>query len=280
MSTGPGRPAANAGAKVAFYDATYGRFQESLYAEIRRETWGEDIGQNSWMTAAEQDGFIGRLGLGGGRRLLDVACGSGGPTLRIAERTGASVVGVDIHADGVAAARRQAASRGLSGSASFEVVDAGGPPLPLADGSFDAVMCIDAINHLPNRPRVLADWARLLRPGGRLLFTDPIVVTGPLSGEEIAVRGSVGFFLFVAPDTNDRMLAEAGLRVETREDVTAAMASTAARWWEARRRREAELRRIEGDATFEGQQRFFEVAARIAREGRLSRFAYVASKPA
>lgn len=264
--------------KVDFYDATYGRFEDVLYREIRRETWGEDIGQNGWITTEEQDRFIEWLSLGPGQRVLDVACGSGGPTLRIAERTGATVVGVDINADAVAAGRRQAEARGLGEAASFEVVD-GQRLLRFEDGSFDAVMCIDAINHLADRARVLADWARVLKPGGRLLFTDPIVVTGPLTNEEIAIRSSVGFFLFVAPNTDERMLAGVGLNLTVKEDVTDALAKTAARWHTAREKRTAELTRIEGGATFDGQQQFLEVAARIAAERRLSRFAYVATKP-
>ncbi len=272
-----GAPARDAGT-VDLYDATYGRFDDAIYQEVRRETWGEDIGQNGWITAAEQDRFIDLLSLTRGRRFLDVACGSGGPTLRIVERTRATAVGMDIHADGIAAGRRQAAARRLADLASFEVVDAGSP-LRFVDGSFDAVMCIDAINHLPDRPRVLAEWARVLRPGGRLLFTDPIVVTGPLTNEEISIRSSIGFFLFVAPDTNDRMLAGAGLRLIAKDDLTEALAQTAAMWHAARLRRAGELTRIEGEATFGGQQRFLEVASLIARERRLSRFAYVASKP-
>lgn len=269
----PPDPAANAG----FYDSTYGRFHENLYSEIRRLTWGEDIGQNSWTSAAEQDGFIRRLALGEGDRLLDIACGSGGPTLRIAAQTGAAVLGVDAHADGITAARRQAAVSGLADAAAFEVVDASGA-LPFVDESFDAVMCIDAINHLPDRPRVLADWARVLKRGGRLLFTDPVVVTGPVTSAEIAIRASLGFFLFVAPETNDRMLADAGLRLDAKEDLTEALALTAARWLAARQKHEAELRQIEGEAAFEAQQRFFAVAADLAAERRLSRFAYFASK--
>jgi hypothetical protein len=45
-----------------------------------------------------------------------------------------------------------------------------------------------------------AEWARLLKPNGRLLFTDPTVVTGPLTNAEIAVRSSAGFYLFVPQD--------------------------------------------------------------------------------
>lgn len=262
---------------TSYYDAYYGRFGETLYAEIRREVFGEDIGQNSWHTADEQDRFISWLGVGAGSRLLDVACGSGGPALRIAERTAAAVHGVDILAEAIETARRQAADRGLADRATFEVVDAA-PGLPLPDASFEAVMCIDAINHLPDRAAVLAEWRRVLRPGGRLLFTDPIVVTGPLTNEEIAIRSSIGFFLFVSPDTDDRLLHEAGFAVERREDVTQNMATVAVRWHAARVTREADLRRVEGDEKFAAQQRFLDVAGRIAAERRLSRLVYVATR--
>lgn len=262
---------------VPYYDANYGHFRETLYAEIRREAFGEDIGQNSWLTAGEQDRFIGWLGLGASSRLLDIACGSGGPTLRIAEKSGAAVHGVDIHADAIDAARRQAADRGLADRATFEVVDAS-PPLPMPDESFDAVMCIDAINHLPDRPTVLAEWLRVLNPGGRLLFTDPIVVTGALTHEEIAIRSSIGFFLFVPSDLDDRLLRDAGFAVERREDVTQNMADVARAWHDARARRDADLRRVEGDDTFDGQQRFLDVAACLAAERRLSRFVYLAGR--
>lgn len=69
---------------VAHYDASYGNFGQSLYADIRRETYADDIGQNGWLTSAEQDRFIEWLRLGAGSRLPDIACGAGGPTLRIA----------------------------------------------------------------------------------------------------------------------------------------------------------------------------------------------------
>jgi len=264
---------------VGHYDVSYGHFDKTLYAEIRRETYGEDIGQNGWLTAAEQDRFIEWLKLDAESRLLDIACGSGGPTLRIAARTGAHVRGVDVHRDAIAAAQQQASDRNLAERATFEMLDATGP-LPFADGSFDAVMCIDAINHLPDRPSVLAEWSRVLKPGGRILFTDPIVITGPLTNQEIAVRSSIGFFLLVPPLWDDQLLQEAGLVIEVKEDVTENMADTARRWHTARTKREADVRRAEGDDTFEGQQRFFDVAAGIAAERRLSRIAYVAVKSA
>lgn len=261
------------------YDAIYGNFQERLYEQIRLEAFGEDIGQNSWLTSSEHDRFQSLLDLAPGKKLLDVACGAGGPALRIASKTGCSVVGIDFHEQAISTARALAAKRGLAGIAEFRVEDAA-RQLPFADASFDAITCVDAINHLPHRHGVIADWARLLRAGGRLLFTDPVTLTGPLTNAEIAIRGSIGFFLFVPPGFDKQVITECGLRLLVCEDVTANMAEIAERRRTARESRSSALREIEGEDTYEGQQSFFEVTARVARERRLSRFLYVAEKPA
>jgi ubiquinone/menaquinone biosynthesis C-methylase UbiE len=260
------------------YDANYKNFESELYAEIRREAFGEDIGQSSWISADEQDRTLAMLNLAPGKTLLDVACGSGGPVLRIAERTGCSIVGVDIHEDAVATGNSLAAQRGLGERARFQLADATSR-MPFPDEGFDAITCIDAINHLPDRPHVIAEFARLLKPGGRLLFTDPITITGPLTNEETTIRSSIGVFLFVPTGYDQRVIQESGLRLLLSEDVTENMATIAHNRGAARAARADALRRIEGDATYEKQQKFFEVAARIARERRLSRFLYVAEKP-
>src|SRR6266853_6782344 len=148
------------------YSANYGKFQTELYAQIRREAFGEDIGQNSWLTSEEQDRFLGWLDLSPGKTLLDVACGAGGPALRIAAATGCSVVGIDVHEQAVTTASSLAALRGLAERSEFRVADATGP-LPFSDATFDAITCIDAINHFPDRPQVIAELARLLKLGGR-----------------------------------------------------------------------------------------------------------------
>ena len=258
---------------VRHYDANYDRFSSELYAAIRREAFGEDIGQNSWLTADEHDLFIGWMAPREGSRVLDIACGSGRTTLRIAERTGCSVHGIDTHAAAIAEARSAAEQFGLRARATFDQVDAA-QRLPFDDASFDALICIDAINHLPNRPAVLGEWARVLKPGGVLVFTDPIVVTGPITNEEMTIRSSIGFFLFVPPGVDERLLTDARFTVTDVVDRTENMAVTAYKRMKAREGHESDLRHIEGDETFEGQQRFLEVASRLAVERRLSRVAF------
>jgi 2-polyprenyl-3-methyl-5-hydroxy-6-metoxy-1,4-benzoquinol methylase len=259
------------------YNATYGHFETELYAQIRREAFGEDIGQNSWLTADEQDRFVQWLELSPGKSLLDVACGAGGPVLRIAATTGCSVTGIDVHEQAVKTASSLATQRGLAERAEFRATDATGR-LPFSDASFDAITCIDAINHFPDRPLVIAEWARLLKPGGRVLFTDPITVTGALTNAEIAVRSSSSFYLFVPHGYDEGVIAQCGLRLLRCEDVTGNMAKVAEARHAARASRSAALREIEGGESYENQQEFLAVTARIARERRLSRFVYVADK--
>ena len=260
-----------------YYDANYGSFDTELYSEIRREAFGEDIGQNSWLTADEQDRFLSWLDLSPGKVLLDVACGAGGPALRIAAKTGCSVVGIDVHEQAVSTACSLAIQRGLSRRAEFRIVNAA-QQLPFSEASFDAITCIDAVNHFSDRPRVIAEWARLLNVGGRLLFTDPITLTGPLTNAEVAVRSSAGVYLFVPHGYDERVISQCGLQLLVTEDVTANMARVAEARRAARASRTAALREIEGDQAYDGQQEFLAVAARVAREGRLSRFVYVSKK--
>jgi cyclopropane fatty-acyl-phospholipid synthase-like methyltransferase len=165
--------------EVDLYNTSYGHFTKQASAVVRRQTWGEDIGQNSWLTAEELRRFDEWLQLQQGGRVLEVACGSGGPALRLAELTGCEIVGIDVHDDGIRQAQTMAQTRGLKQRAHFERLDAN-EPLPFTDQSFDALLCIDAINHFPDRAQVLAEWRRVLRAGGRLLFTDPITVRADL----------------------------------------------------------------------------------------------------
>jgi ubiquinone/menaquinone biosynthesis C-methylase UbiE len=189
---------------------------------VRRETYGEDLGQSSWMTVDELDRFGEWLELNSGSRLLDVGCGSGGPVLHLAETTRATVVGLDVLEEGIAAATAQAQARGLTETSTFVRADAG-ERLPFEDESFDAVLSIDAMCHLPDRLSVLEEWRRVTRPAGRVLFTDPTIITGPVTGAEIADRSAIGVYVFSIASMNGELLAEAGFDVLRREDLTEKM---------------------------------------------------------
>lgn len=262
---------------VDLYDDHYGNLAADPHVEVRRETYGEDLGQASWITADEARRWFDVLGLDATKRALEVACGSGGVACALARHTGAACVGVDNNAHGIEAANRRADRDGPAGRVMFRLADAGSR-LPFAGESFDAVFCNDAINHLPHRAAVLADWHRLLRPGGRVLFTDPIVVTGQLSNEEMRARSSIGFFLFTPLGHNERLLEQSGFRVLDVQDVTEAVASVSRKWRDARARRRDRLVVLEGEEGFEGVQRFLDMVHVLAADRRLSRYMYLAEK--
>ena len=79
--------------RVDLFDSTYGHFTADVLATIRRETFGQDIGQNSWLTVEEYDRFISWLKLRPEQHVLEVASGSGGPALYLADRTSCHVTG-------------------------------------------------------------------------------------------------------------------------------------------------------------------------------------------
>lgn len=125
----------------AFYSSQYTRIYGQLASEIRREAFGQDFGQESWRSPAEQAEIATLLKLGPGARVLDVACGAGGPSLALVEQTGCRLVGIDIVPEGVSSATAEAAKRGLADRAEFVVLD-GGKPLPFEDGTFNAIMLL------------------------------------------------------------------------------------------------------------------------------------------
>jgi len=260
-----------------FYTATYGNFAAPFLADIRARTYGRDIGQNGWLTVDEFLGFFDWLGLSTGSVVLDVGSGSGGPALFMAATLGCDVTGVELNPSGVTAANEQVQQQGLGSRARFLAADAS-QPLPLHDGAFTAVVCIDAINHLRGRLQVLRDWHRLLAPGGRILYTDPVVVTGLVSNEDIALRSSIGYSLFAPPGEDERLMAEAGFEMTRRADATANIASVSRRWHAARAEHRARLVEIEGETEFDSMQEGMSAVHRLSSERRLSRTVFVAEK--
>ena len=260
-----------------FYESTYGHFSADVREEIRREVYGRDIGQNSWLTAEEFERFVGWLDVGRDSHLLDVASGSGGPALHVADQYGCRVTGVDVNAYGVATARRAAVAAGLTHLVKFKVADAT-DALPFVDRKFDALVCIDSMNHFPDRVAALKEWRRVLKPGARAVFTDPVAVTGPVTSEDLAQRSSIGLFVFVPRAVNEELIAQAGFRIVRQLDVTENAVAVSRRWREARQKFSVDLLRIEGQARFEGVQKFLAAVHRLTSERRLSRIAYLVEK--
>lgn len=261
-----------------FYSAQYARFGSRLAAEVRLEAYGEDLGQQGWRSLGGQVEIIGLVQKSPQAKLLDVACGSGGPSIAIAAATGCRLTGVDIEEAAIGHAKALAATAHLPLGATFIVADCS-QQLPFDQGEFDVISCIDAIIHLASRREVFADWFRLLRPGGRLILTDACVLTGVVSKEELDIRASQGTFHIVPATFNELMLERAGFELKVCRDTTEAVSNLALRLYHARESRRGALLEEEGAGWFESRQVFLKTSAELAGAGKLSRFLYVAEKP-
>lgn len=102
-----------------------------------------------------------------GKRVLEVSCGHGGGASFLSRTLQpAAYVGLDLNPTGVRFCQKRHQVPGLS----FVQGDAGA--LPFADGSFDAVVNVEASHCYPDFPRFLAEVARVLKPGGHFLYAD------------------------------------------------------------------------------------------------------------
>jgi SAM-dependent methyltransferase len=264
--------------KVDLYDGEYGNYESDVYRQVRIETYGVDFGQTSWVTTEESTQIPSLLELTSNSSVLEIGCGSGVYALHVAETTGCTITGLDINTLGIHNANQLAQDSGLRKQVRFEVCDVS-KPMPFADEAFDAIFSNDVLCHIPGRPALLAEMYRVLKSGGgRMLFSDALVIGGLISHDEIATRSSIGYYLFSPPGENERFILEAGFTDLKVRDTTEHAAGTAARWLEARDKYKVKLLALEGEQKYTGLQRFLSCVQTLTRERRLLRLLYQARK--
>ncbi|WP_436736416.1 class I SAM-dependent methyltransferase [Streptomyces sp. BBFR102] len=118
--------------------------------------------------------------------VADVACGAGAVALQLARSRPADappVLAVDVSSRMIEAGRARAAALSAAGAVDWRVGDA--VPLPVPDGSLDAVLCASSLHFLGGRAP--ADWCRALRPGGHVGFSLPLATHFRPSGRFAAL---------------------------------------------------------------------------------------------
>jgi SAM-dependent methyltransferase len=263
--------------KVELYDGEYGHYSSDVYRQVRIETYGVDYGQTSWVTTEESSEIPHLLQLTSNSSVLEIGCGSGVYALHVARTTGCSLIGLDINELGIRNANQLASHGGMGEKVRFEVCDVA-KPLPFADESFEAVFSNDVLCHIPGRLSVFAEIYRVMKRGGRMLFSDGLVIGGLISHDEIAARSSIGYYLFSPPGENERLLQMAGFTGLTASDTTENATRIASKWHQARQDHKDRLIALEGERTWAGLQRFLSCVQTLTEERRLLRLLYQAHK--
>ena len=122
----------------------------------------------SFITLEDLRHLAGALRLSEGSTFADLACGMGGPGLWVARETGARLVGVDFSRVAVVRAAERAEAAGLNSVAWFQSGSFAETGLKTA--SMDAAMSVDALQYAPDKRAAMREFARVVRPGGRLAF--------------------------------------------------------------------------------------------------------------
>ena len=126
-----------------------------------------------------------RIGVGPGARVLEVGCGFGLETLRLARlaAAGGSVAGCDLSADFLAEARRRAQAAGLD----IAFTQARAEQLPYPDHSFGVLWAERVLIYVPDVRQAVSEMRRVLRPGGRVALIEPDISTSTINLEDRAL---------------------------------------------------------------------------------------------
>lgn len=214
---------------VTFYD-THPINEEQVLRALAEK--GIDLGHLSEkeLQAHDQDHFggleandslIAMAGIGPQHRVLDVCSGLGGPARYLADKVGCRVVGLDLNRSRYEGARRFTRLARLDHLVSFENGNA--LEMPFEAGTFDVVMGQEAWCHVPHKPRLIAECARVLKPGGCFAFTDILRRDGLSEDEMARLRADMAFPDLETLSGYSRLLEAHGCTVERCDDLSP--------WW-------------------------------------------------
>jgi ubiquinone/menaquinone biosynthesis C-methylase UbiE len=202
---------------------------------IQRYGWDRAVGayESGWQAqlAPAHDLMLDMVAPQPGERVLDVACGTGLVSLRLAAAVGerGSVVGTDISERMVEAASSIAGGRVIR---HVQFLRHGAEAMPFPDASFDAAMCALGLMYVPDPVRALCEMRRLLKPGGRVA----VAVWGarqrcgwaevfPITDARVASEVCPLFFQLGTGETLAGAMAEAGFADIRRERLPTMLAT-------------------------------------------------------
>jgi sarcosine/dimethylglycine N-methyltransferase len=220
-------PEAGTDAVIRFYE-THPINEQQILHDLARGGIGLEGLTEEVLQKYDQDHFGGleavdvlatKAGIDKASHVLDVCSGMGGPARYLASRLGCRVTGLDITRSRHQSAIRLTELVGLQHLVDFRHGSA--LAMPFAEASFDIVIGQEAFAHVPDKPCLIAECARVMKPGGRIAFTDIMAGERLTSAAAARVQCDMAFAGFETQGGYARLLADNGCTVIEREDLTA-----------------------------------------------------------
>lgn len=247
----------------AFYDAVWGG--EDIHTGIYAHD-AEPVADASRRTVERlADRLADRLGPG--HTVLDLGSGYGGTARALAHRFGCRVVALNLSA--AQNQRHHATNARLGLDTLIEVVTGSFHEVPYPEGHFDAVCSLEAFCHSGDRPRVLSEAVRVLKPGGALAFTDVMAAENTPADTLRPVVSRLGVDALATPAFYLDQLTALGLTPADFDDHSHQLTTHYTRLTADTRAREAELRTRITPAYVDGLLANLPLWVDAARAGRL-----------
>lgn len=213
---------------IHFYD-THPINEEEILAKLAARGTDPDSLTEDDLKDFDQDHFGGtgavdmladRAGIQSGHHVLDVCSGMGGPARWLAHRIGCRVTGLDVTVSRVESAQRLTRRAGLDHLVDFVRGDATAMPLP--DAAYDVLISQEAWAHIPDKAKLIAECARVLKPRGTIAFTN-IITRQPLTAEEeTRLAAKMHSPRIPSPQDYLNLLRANGFSITACEDLSAA----------------------------------------------------------
>lgn len=200
--------------------------------EIYSRLWGDNIHMGYWQEGDTLQDAMARLNevmaergrIGSDERVLDVGSGNGAAPIYLAKARGCEVVGLNLSERENEFARERAREEGVEGRVEIHYGDF--HELPFEDATFDVVWSQESLLHAVDKPLVLRECLRVIRPGGRFVLSDLLMRDHVPEEERQVLYSRVGTPEMWDFEDYQQALRDAGFRVELAEDWTSNVAPT------------------------------------------------------